>query len=111
MSRFGVQRSARTHGCNSKSYGCSGVQPQLLFGALGRFRFSLLSEHLLQRARAAIEQSSRENSVANLLQMPFDGKNEKSCQSQVLDSKEVNERARQDSNLQPSDSKSATLSN
>jgi integrase len=52
-------------------------------------------EDLLDRARVI----SESNSVANLLQVPSEPKNEKSRQTQVLDGKGFIEHARQDSNL------------
>jgi len=63
-------------------------------------RFYLaVSDQLLQRARTATAKAMAGNSVAKLLQVPSDGQNKKSCQPQVIDSKELIEYAREDSNL------------
>lgn len=54
-----------------------------------------VQEDLLDRARAV----SKLNSIAISLQVPFEGRNEKSRQTQVLDGKGLKKHARQDSNL------------
>ena len=70
-----------------------------------------VSDTLLERTRAASNQAIKGISIAKPLQQPSEGVNKKGYQSQETDSIQLRNRARQDSNLQPSDSKSATLSN
>ena len=58
---------------------------------------------ILERARRASELGMQQISVANLLQMPSERKEEKSPPTQVVDSQKLTEHARQDSDLRPTD--------
>jgi len=57
--------------------------------------YLFVREDILDRARAV----SNVNSVAILLQIPFEDTNKKSRQTQVIDGKGFKKHARQDSNL------------
>ena len=58
---------------------------------------------ILERARRASELGMQRISVANLLQMPSERKEEKRPPTQVVDSEKLTEHARQDSDLRPTD--------
>ncbi len=67
---------------------------------------------LIDRARVVSERSEERRFVARLLRAPSECHSiEKAPTDNSLEAFNLHQRARQDSNLQPSDSKSATLSN
>jgi hypothetical protein len=67
-----------------------------------------VSRDLVDRARTVSEITEESNSVARLLRTPSDqGAKQKAPEVKTLETISLRKRARQDSNLQPSDSKSA----
>ena len=71
-----------------------------------------VSRDLVDRARTVSEITEQSNSVARLLRTPSDqGAKQKASKAKTLEAISLQKYAREDSNLQPSDSKSGTLSN
>ena len=65
--------------------------------------YLVIRDDVLERARQASERGMQQISVANLLQMPSERKEEKRPPTQIVDNQRVTEHARQDSNLRPTD--------